>query len=127
MRGYLPMAKAELQAFIQSATVTVTQIFVPTERIAIESGASEFEEAEYGALEVARESAEGAKQSLILALELSAELIASGQEVLAGVVEGNFLITTADVVAFYRITDVEEELEWYDATESEAFLAKVDR
>jgi hypothetical protein len=127
MRGYVPMAKAELKALIQGGTAAVSVIFLPTERIALAYGVSDLEEAEYGALEVARESTEGTELSLIIAFELSDQLIASGREIAAGVLEGHFSLTNSDVVAFYLITDSEEELEWYDATESDACLAKVNR
>lgn len=127
MRGYVPMAKSELQAFIQSAAAMTRKLFLPTEQLALEYGVSDLEEAEYGALEVARESAEGAGQSFIVAFEFSDELIALGHEVAPGVLEGNFTLSTPDLVAFYLISDSEEELEWYDVTESEICLAKAVR
>ena len=124
MRGYVPMAKSELQALIQSAAATAKQIFLPTEQLALEYGISDLEETEYGALEVAREFAEGAALSLIIAFEFSDEIIAHGLEVAPGVLEGHFTLKTSDLVAFYLIADAEEELEWYDASESEICLAK---
>lgn len=124
MRGYVPMAKNELQALIQSAAATAKQIFLPTEQLALEYGISDLEEAEYGALEEAREFAEGAALSLIIAFEFSDEIIAHGLEVAPGVLQGHFTLKTSDLVAFYLIADAEEELEWYDASESEICLAK---
>lgn len=121
------MAKADLNAFVESASIMVSQIFLPTERIALEYGVSDLEEAEYGALEVAREYAEKAERSLIVAYEFSEELIAKGREIDTGVLTGNFGLISADMVAFYLITNSEEELEWYDATEAEICLAKAKR
>lgn len=121
------MAKADLKAFVESASLEVSQIFLPTERIAVKYGVSDLEEAEYGALEVAREYAEKAEHSLIVAYEFSDELFAKGREIDAGVLAGNFGLILAGVVAFYLITNSEEELEWYDATEAEICLAKAKR
>jgi hypothetical protein len=119
------MAKAQLQEFVETATSTVSQIFLPTERIALEYGVSDLEAVEYSALEVARESAEARALPLIIAYEVSDDLIATGHEMEAGILSGDFRLMFSDAVAFYLITDLYQELEWYDATESALCLAKV--
>lgn len=125
MRAYVPMSIGQLSNFCENAGATVSTVCLPTPSLAGEYGVSELEDLEYGALEVCRSLAEVADDPVIVALELEAQTIEAGAEKNPGVFMGDFNIAFADVVAFYVITDDDEELEWYDASESALCLAKV--
>ena len=70
MRGYLPISRDALSAFSERNLLSATRIFVPSEKLASEYGVSDLEEAEYGALEIAREAAEESGNEYIIAFEL---------------------------------------------------------
>ena len=119
------MTGAELAEFCTSLRAVVSEICLPTESLANEYGVSDLEDLEYGALEVARTIAEQTNKTAIVALELDHKAIGASNEKDPGVVMGDFTIGISDVVAFYAITDSDEELEWYDASEAALCLSKV--
>ena len=127
MRGYLPISRDALSAFSERNLLSATRIFVPSEKLASEYGVSDLEEAEYGALEIAREAAEESGYEFIIAFELTTHLVSANTEGIPGVLDGTFQLATSDVVAYYLITGADDELEWYDATEVALCLAKVAR
>jgi len=100
-------------------------LYVPTPTLALKYGVSDEEETEYAALELARTDAESIKKPVIVAFELSEVSIASGSEIKAGVVTGKYSIRNPDVIALYLIYGADDELEWYDASESAICLAKI--
>ena len=125
MRGYLPISRDALSAFSELNVLSATRIFVPSEKLAREYGVSDLEEAEYGALEIARETAEESGNEFIIAFELTAHLVSANTEGIPGVFNGTFQLANSDVVAYYLITGPDDELEWYDATEVALCLSKV--
>lgn len=127
MRGYLPISRDALTVFGESNTLSTTRIFVPTENLASEYGVSDLEEAEYGALEIAREAAEESGYEFIIAFEITTHIVSANTEAIPGVVDGTFQLANSDVVAYYLIIGPDDELEWYDATEVALCLAKAAR
>lgn len=121
------MSHSTLVAFSEKLSATVSEIFIPTNSLMDDYGVNEHEEAEYGALEVAREFAEGSSLPFIVALEVTGAFIGKAQEERPGLLRGTFTFTSSEVVAYYVITNAEEELEWYDATELALCIAKVER
>ena len=119
------MSKSEFARFMESPQMPCEILYVPTSALALEYGVSDEEEAEYAALELARTDAELIKKPLIVALELSEISIASGSEIKAGVVTGKYSISYPDIVALYLIYGADDELEWYDASESAICMAKI--
>ncbi|MBM3703584.1 MAG: hypothetical protein FJW54_00745 [Actinobacteria bacterium] len=125
MRCYLPLSKSEFAHFIESSQMQCEILYVPTPTLALKYGVSDEEETEYAALELARTDAESIKKPVIVAFELSEVSIASGSEIKAGVVTGKYSIRNPDVIALYLIYGADDELEWYDASESAICLAKI--
>ena len=119
------MTKAELAALSVSVCADVAAIYLPTVLLAEEYGVTDLEDIEYGALEIAREVAEQSHLPIIVAVEIDDSLVARGTEQRAGVIEGDFSIRMDEVVAFYLIKDHDEELEWYDASESALCLDQI--
>ena len=119
------MTKADLAAFSVSTRADVAAIYLPTNLLAEEYGVTELEDIEYGALEIAREVAEQSHLPIIVAVEIDDSLVVRGTEQRAGVIEGEFSISMDDVVALYLIKDHDEELEWYDASESALCLDQI--
>ncbi len=126
MRGYLPMTKSELADFCQGTHIHPSRIWLPTQALANDYGVSDLEDLEYGALEVARESAERDGQPFIVALEMDDEITNRGTEVAAGILEGQFSFAVSDAAAFYLILGTDDELEWYDSSEVALCLAKIE-
>lgn len=127
MRGYLPISRDALSAFSERNVLSATHIFVPSEKLASEYGVIDPEEAEYGALEIAREAAEESGHEFIIAFELTTHLVSANTEGIPGVLTGTFQLANSDAVAYYLITGPDDELEWYDVTEVALCLAKVAR
>lgn len=128
MRCYMPLSKSELALFVDSSHLHSILLFRPSQALALEYAVEEEEELEYAALELAREwaeSAERAEKQIIVALELKDEFLVGGSEIRAGRVEGAFDISYDDVVALYLIHNADDELEWYDASESATCLAQI--
>lgn len=122
MRVYLPMKKSELVSFFQHRSFTSPVLIGPTPKVAQEYGVSELEEIEYAALEIARTRSESEKLHIITAHELPGSLLTQASEIEAGNLAGSFTLDWQDLVAIYRITSSDEELEWYDASEVSTVL-----
>jgi len=122
MRVYLPMNRVELADFLQSRNFSATSLIAPTTRVAQEYGVTELEELEYAALEIARTKSEHDGLELIAAFELVQHLSSDVSEIDAGVLQDTFALEWSELVALYRITSSDEELEWYDASEATTVL-----
>lgn len=122
MRVYLPMNRVELADFLQSRNFSATSLIAPTPRVAQEYGVTELEELEYAALEIARTKSEHDGLELIAAFELVQHLSSDVSEIDAGVLQDTFALEWSELVALYRITSSDEELEWYDASEATTVL-----
>lgn len=125
MRIYIPVHRAELAEFHNEKKITTSKVFAPTKNIAASYGVTDDEEVEYAALEIAREVAETSQCQIILALEISEKLLLGGEELEPGALNGEFVFTWQDVEALYLVTGAEEELEWYDVTETQLCLSKI--
>ena len=124
MRGYVPMSISQTSNLLDAQLAHVPRIFITTVKLADEYGLAELEEIEYAALEKARTEAEVSKLHIIVALDFTEEVANAGVEHEPGVLEGEFTLALASVVAFYLIKGEDEELEWYDASESSLCLEK---
>ena len=122
MRVYLPMQRGELAAFVQSQSLATSLLVAPTQRVADEYGVTELEELEYAALEIARTKSEQDGCELIAAFELAQPLSHGLAEIDPGIVQDSFALNWNELVALYRITSSDEELEWYDVTEVSTVL-----
>lgn len=124
MRCYAPMSTAELNAFVESSRFDVSFLYVPSDALSVEYGVNDEEEIEYAAQEVARAAAERLSKPFIVALDVESEVVDRAVEASAGVIEGSFELNYSDVVALYLITGPDDELEWYDASESALCIAQ---
>lgn len=124
MRSYVPMSKSELESFVLSSSLVLDTIYLPTLALAEDYGVSDEEEVEYAALEIARAAAESKNKPFVVAFE---SVKISQKEIAPGVVVGEFPMQFGEVVAIYLIEDPNEELEWYDPSESAICLAKAER
>lgn len=127
MRGYIVVTNTQLRGFLDTQQLSGSVIYAPTPQLSGVYGVEEQEEVEYAALEVAREAAEGSGYTIIVALDLPGSVLAQGDEVQPGEIRGNFLIPWDDVDALYLISNIDEELEWYDSSESELCIAQAER
>ena len=125
MRIYIPVHKAEVAEFLNQKKIITSKVFAPTKNIAANYRVSDDEEVEYAALEIAREFAEIAQCQIILALEISENLLLGSEELEPGALKGEFVFAWQDVEALYLVTGAEEELEWYDVTETQLCLSKI--
>lgn len=124
MRSYVPMSKSELESFVLSSSLVLDTIYLPTLALAEDYGVSDEEDVEYAALEIARSAAESKNKPFVVAFE---SVKISQNEIAPGVVVGEFPMQFGEVVAIYLIEDPNEELEWYDPSESAICLAKAER
>lgn len=122
MRVYLPMKRGELADFMQSGNFSVSALIAPTPRVAQEYGVTELEELEYAALEIARTKSEHEGLEIIAAFELVQHSLSDASEVDAGVLHDTFTLKWSELIALYRITSPDEELEWYDTSEATTVL-----
>jgi hypothetical protein len=125
MRVYLPMKRSELSDFLQKRKFSATTLIAPTLLVAQEYGVSELEEIEYAALEIARTKSENDKLHIITTFELPEALLNQVSEIEVGILLGSFILNQNDLVAIYRVTSADEELEWYDASEVDTILEVV--
>lgn len=117
MRVYLPMKQSELGSFVKSTNFNAPVLIGPTLKLAEEYGVAELEEIEYAALEKARVKSENERLHIITAYELPDSLLSQAAELEAGILVGSFELDWQELVAIYRITSSDEELEWYDVSE----------
>lgn len=117
MRGYVAIGFGELQRLAGSSPLQISTMYLPTTALASDYGVSDLEEIEYAALELARDAAEYEGKALIVAVEIELDESSLEQEVEVGVIRSELTLSLDDVVALYRVTAADEELEWYDVTE----------
>ena len=118
------MNSNSLSAFSQSKKLASPYIIAPTEKVAERYGVSELEELEYAALEIARTKSEQEHYPIIATFDCADLIVADVIEVEPGIIDGTFLLLWEDLIAIYRITDEDEELEWYDVSEYFLLLEK---
>lgn len=125
MRAYLPMNPSSLSAFSQSKKLSSSYLIAPTEKVAEDYGVSELEDLEYAALEIARTKSEQEHYPIIATFDCADLITTDVREVEPGIINGAFSFLWEELVAIYRITEADEELEWYDVSEYFLLLEKV--
>ena len=118
------MNPSALSTFSQSKKLASTILVAPTEKVAQEYGVSDLEDLEYAALEIARTKSEQEHYPIIATFEFADSIPTDVTEAEPGVIGGSFSLNWDDLVAIYRVTKEDEELEWYDASEFFLLLEK---
>jgi hypothetical protein len=125
MRAYLPVESNALSAFAEVGELVSSYLVIPTEKVAQEYGVSELEDLEYAALEIARAKSEQNHFPIIATFDFIDSMTFNEKEVDSGIITGEILLRWENLVALYRITDEDEELEWYDVSEYSLLLEKI--
>ena len=122
MRGYISISPSELQSFLVDGSISVRNLYAPTEDFVLERSDLDEEEIEFTLSMLAAQDAlseESAKFPLVAALEIPQSLIATSTE---GLVTLTGSAKWENLECVFLVEDGGEELTWFATQEVEQQL-----